>query len=194
MGDLPIGYDHKYTYSHLGYNLKPLDVQAAIGRVQLRRLPEFIEARKQNWKVLRRGLADNEDVLAFSLPTHSIGWDEQHGFSWDETDCRTDCSWFGFKIAVKPEAPFGRTDLARALDESKIGNRMLFGGNLVRQPAFVELKRQRPDSMRIVGELTDSDHIMNNTLFLGTYPGLTPEMLASEIAVINAFLMGEHSG
>jgi CDP-6-deoxy-D-xylo-4-hexulose-3-dehydrase len=187
LGELPEGYDHKYTYSHLGFNLKPLDPQAAIGRVQLRRLPEFIEARKQNWETLRRGLASCEDVLEFALPTHATSWDAEQGFSWDRTGCRTDCSWFGFKIAVRSGAPFDRTELARALDAHGIGNRMLFGGNLVRQPAFVHLRQERPDAIRLIGELNDSDVIMNNTLFLGTYPGLTHSMLSSEISVINHF-------
>jgi len=188
LGELPEGYDHKYTYSHLGFNLKPLDPQAAIGRVQLQRLPEFIEARKQNWEILRRGLAAHEDVLEFALPTHAAGWDPETGFSWDTTGCRTECSWFGFKLAVKPGAPFSRTDLARELDAHGIGNRMLFGGNLVRQPAFVQLRQERPESMRLVGDLADSDVIMNNTLFLGTYPGLTEPMLQAEIGVIQVFV------
>lgn len=194
LGELPEGYDHKYTYSHLGYNLKPLDPQAAIGRVQLRRLPEFIEARKQNWETLRRGLAAHEDVLEFALPTHATDWGSQHGFSWDETGCRTDCSWFGFKIAVKPEAAFSRTDLARELDRNLIGNRMLFGGNLLRQPAFVELLQERPESFRIVGELKGADEIMKSALFLGTYPGLSKSMLMQEIQVVNSYAqMGSKS-
>jgi CDP-6-deoxy-D-xylo-4-hexulose-3-dehydrase len=187
LGELPAGYDHKYTYSHLGYNLKPLDPQAAIGRVQLRRLPDFIEQRKRNWEILRQGLAAHEDVLEFALPTHATSWDPQFGFSWDSSGCRTECSWFGFKLAVKPHAPFTRTELARELDDHGIGNRMLFGGNLVRQPAFVELRQERPDSMRTVGQLLDSDVIMNTTLFLGTFPGLTEPMLQAEIGVITNF-------
>ena len=194
LGELPEGYDHKYTYSHLGFNLKPLDPQAAIGRVQLQRLPEFIEARKQNWEILREGLSAQENSLEFALPTHAKVWDPEQGFSWDETGCRTDCSWFGFKIAVKPGASFTRTELAQELDRNMIGNRMLFGGNLVRQPAFVQLKQDRPEAMRVVGKLVDSDQIMNNTLFLGTYPGLTQEMLQAEIDVINAFVSGQEDG
>jgi len=194
LGELPEGYDHKYTYSHLGFNLKPLDPQAAIGRVQLRRLPEFIEARKQNWEILRRGLAAHEDVLEFALPTHSTGWDPLAGFSWDGTGCRSECSWFGFKLAVKPGAPFSRTDLARELDAHGIGNRMLFGGNLVRQPAFVQLRQERPESIRLVGNLADSDLIMNSTLFLGTYPGLTEPMLQAEIGVIQGFVRARVRG
>lgn len=188
LGELPEGYDHKYTYSHLGFNLKPLDPQAAIGRVQLKRLPEFIEARKHNWDLLRRGLAAHEDVLEFALPTHATRWDAETGFHWDSTGCRTDCSWFGFKIAVKPQAPFSRTDLARELDAHLIGNRMLFGGNLLRQPAFVQLRRDNPDSIRLLGLLEGSDEIMNSTLFLGTYPGLTKEMVDTEIQVIGSFI------
>ena len=187
LGELPAGYDHKYTYSHLGFNLKPLDPQAAIGRVQLRRLPEFIEARKQNWDTLRRGLADHDDVLEFALPTHATGWDPEHGFSWDASGCRTDCSWFGFKIAVKPDAPFSRTELAQELDRHLIGNRMLFGGNLLRQPAFVQLRQDRPEALRVVGEMMGSNEIMITTLFMGTYPGLTKEMLEAEIQAIKSF-------
>jgi len=137
LGELPEGYDHKYIYSHLGYNVKPLDIQAAIGRVQIRRLPEFIEARKQNWEQLRRGLHGLEHVLEFALPTHATAWHPPAAkdspllsdFSWDGTGCRTDCSWFGFKITVKESAPFTRTELVRHLDQHKIGNRMLFGEN-----------------------------------------------------------------
>ena len=187
LGELPEGYDHKYTYSHLGFNLKPLDPQAAIGRVQLRRLPEFIEARKQNWETLRRGLESHDDVLEFALPTHATAWDPKQGFSWDGSGCRTDCSWFGFKIAVKPGASFSRTELAQELDRNLIGNRMLFGGNLLRQPAFVQLRQDNPEALRVVGEVVGSDDIMVSTLFLGTYPGLTQDQLTNEIQVISDF-------
>ena len=189
LGELPEGYDHKYIYSHLGYNLKPLDPQAAIGRQQLKKLPAFIEARKRNWETLRRGLAGLETVFEFSLPTHAVGWSEG-GFEWDSTGCRTDCSWFGFMIRIKPDAPFSRTDLAKHLDQRKIGNRMLFGGNLLRQPVFVHLLRDRPTSFRMakpLKEFTGADEIMNNSLFLGTYPGLTAEMLKYMINVICDF-------
>jgi len=175
LGELPEGYDHKYIYSHLGYNLKPLDSQAAIGRVQLKRLPAFIEARKQNWETLRRGLSGLEEFLDFSLPTHATKWNAECGmrnaelgkssedspssFSWDGTQCRTDCSWFGFMIRVKPSAPFTVRELAAHLDEKKIGNRMLFGGNLLRQPAFVQLRKDNPDAFRVV-ETNNSEGIM----------------------------------
>ena len=187
LGELPEGYDHKYTYSHLGFNLKPLDPQAAIGRVQLRKLPEFIEARKQNWEILRRGLVGHDDVLEFALPTHATGWDVQKGFSWDKSGCQTDCSWFGFKIAVKQDAPFSRTELAQELDRNRIGNRMLFGGNLLRQPAFVQLRQDRPEALRIVGDMQGSDKIMSNVVFLGTYPGLTSQMICKITAIISSF-------
>lgn len=231
LGELPQGYDHKYIYSHLGYNVKPLDIQAAIGRVQVKRLPDFIEARKQNWEQLRRGLHGLEDVLEFALPTHATAWippEEREeeleqprntrndanedvvssnplcdssplsrasrisrfnsSFLWDSTGCRSDCSWFGFKITVKESAPFTRTELAQELDRNKIGNRMLFGGNLVRQPAFVQLRRDRPDAMRIATELPAADRIMNQTLFLGTYPGMTTAQIDFMIKVIRDFV------
>jgi CDP-6-deoxy-D-xylo-4-hexulose-3-dehydrase len=219
LGELPDGYDHKYIYSHLGFNLKPLDTQAAIGRVQIRRLPAFIEARKRNWEMLRRGLHGLEQYLEFALPTHATAWhspdstfrpsdlgpSDSH-FSWDDTGCRTDCSWFGFKVTVKEDAPFTRTDLAAHLDLHKIGNRMLFGGNLVRQPAFVQLKRDNPNAIRVVdcsatqlaspssdlpassSPLPSADRIMNQTMFLGTYPGLTKEMINQMVKVIRDFV------
>lgn len=187
LGELPTGYDHKYTYSHLGYNLKPLDPQAAIGRIQLKRLKGFIAARKENWDTLRRGLAILDEILEFALPTHATKWDEHQGFSWDDSGCRTDCSWFGFKIGVRPAANFTRTELAQALDKNGIGNRMLFGGNLLRQPSFVELRKERPNAMKCIGEMHGSDEIMNSTLFLGTYPGLTKKMLYHEINIICDF-------
>jgi CDP-6-deoxy-D-xylo-4-hexulose-3-dehydrase len=195
LGELPEGYDHKYIYSHLGFNLKPLDPQAAIGRVQIKRLPAFIEARKENWELLRRGLYGLEKYIDFALPTHATAWTPPadmdsaptSDFSWDDSGCRTSCSWFGFKITIKEDAPFTRTELAAHLDQSKIGNRMLFGGNLVRQPAFVQLRRDNPAAMRVAGELKGADRIMNQTMFLGTYPGLTKEMIAYMVKVIRDF-------
>ena len=118
LGELPKGYDHKYTYSHLGFNLKPLDIQAAIGRVQLKRLPEFIEKRKENWRYLRTGLLPSENYLDFALPTHATSWEPSKGFSWDETNCKTECSWFGPKFR-KIRSSFTRTDLAKLLDETR---------------------------------------------------------------------------
>ena len=196
LGELPKGYDHKYIYSHLGYNLKPLDPQAAIGRQQLKKLPAFIEARKRNWETLRTGLADLGEFFDFTLPTHATSWNKPSSvlgsqasdFSWDATGCRTDCSWFGFMLRVKSTAPFSHTQLAQHLDGKKIGNRMFFGGNLLRQPAFVQLKRDRPQAFRVVGDMVGADEIMHRALFLGTYPGLTPAMLDYEIATIRTFV------
>jgi len=131
-------------------------------------------------------LAANEDVLEFALPTHATAWDPDHGFSWDDTGCRTDCSWFGFKISIKPTASFSRTDMARYLDANLIGNRMLFGGNLLRQPAFVQLRKENPNAIRVMHNLQGSDEMMNNAIFLGTYPGLTKSMLDHEIEVISS--------
>ncbi len=235
LGELPPGYDHKYTYSHLGYNLKPLDPQAAIGRQQLKKLPAFIEARARNWEYLRAGLADLEDVFDFSLPTHATAWKRvdrsllqvdgtitegkksninqqltTNNFSWDSSGCLTGCSWFGFMLRVKPSAPFSHTDLARHLDEKKIGNRMFFGGNLLRQPVFVQLRKDRPEAFRVVGHdsstsqpldsstisvlFPGADAIMNQALFLGTYPGLTKEMMDYEIEIIRAFVRDRDNG
>jgi CDP-4-dehydro-6-deoxyglucose reductase, E1 len=187
LGELPAGYDHKYIYSHLGYNLKPLDIQAAIGRVQLTRLPQFIQARINNWNTLRAGLCDCEDCLEFMLPTHATGW-ARSGFTWDASGHRAICSWFGFMIRVKPGLPFTRTDLARHLDQKKIGNRMLFGGNLLRQPALMQLRRDNPGAFRVVGDLPGADRIMNEAIFVGTYPGLTSEMLNYMIETIRDFV------
>ena len=224
LGELPKSFDHKYIYSHLGYNLKPLDPQAAIGRQQLKKLPAFIEARKKNWETLRAGLDCVSDVLDFTLPAHAVRWlppverqksaasssfDFESCFVWDSTGCRVDTSWFGFMLRVKPGSPFSHTDLARALDEKKIGNRMFFGGNLLRQPVFVQLRKDRPEAIRLVGSngttispvtsetiakaFTGADAIMNEAIFLGTYPGLTAEMLAYEIQVIRDFVQSKRA-
>jgi CDP-6-deoxy-D-xylo-4-hexulose-3-dehydrase len=189
LGELPEGYDHKYVYSHLGYNLKPLDVQAAIGVEQLKKLRSFVAARQANWQYLRQGLAELEDVIEFALPTHAVEWNADGSFAWDASGCRTECSWFGFKMSVRPTAPFTRTDLARRLEERKIGNRMLFGGNLLRQPAFVQLRKDNPAAIRVVGDLAGADEIMNRTLFIGTYPGLTRPMLDTMIETIRTFAL-----
>jgi CDP-6-deoxy-D-xylo-4-hexulose-3-dehydrase len=184
LGELPEGYDHKYIYSHLGYNLKPLDPQAAIGRQQLKKLPAFVQARMDNWNTLRAGLADLEEYFSFMLPTHATGWSKSGGFTWDASGHRTECSWFGFMMMVRPTAPFTRSQFAQALDEAKIGNRMLFGGNLVRQPAFVQLKKDNPAALRVVGDLAGADRIMNESVFIGTYPGLSKAMLDYVISTV----------
>jgi CDP-6-deoxy-D-xylo-4-hexulose-3-dehydrase len=187
LGALPEGYDHKYIYSHLGYNLKPLDTQAAIGRVQLKKLPAFVEARRNNWHKLRAGLDDLQDVFEFSLPTHATGWSAGE-FSWDSSGCRSEPSWFGFMLLVRESAPFTRTDVARHLESSGIGNRMLFGGNLVRQPVFHELASRRPGAFRSVGPLAGADAIMNRALFIGVYPGLNFSQIKYVIDQLRAFV------
>lgn len=188
LGELPKGYDHKYVYSHLGYNLKPLDPQAAIGREQLKKLPAFVAARKANWNFLRSNLADLEEFFEFSLPTHATAWNQDGCFSWDDSGNQSDCSWFGFMLRIKPTAPFTHTQLASHLEENQIGTRMFFGGNLLRQPAFVHLRKERPEALRVVGQLIGADDIMNQAIFLGTYPGLTQTMLEYEVQAIRTFI------
>ena len=189
LGELPEGYDHKYIYSHLGYNLKPLDTQAAIGRQQLKKLPAFSAARRANWQFLRGTLAGLGEFFEFQLPTHARAWNPDGSFAWDKTGVEADPSWFGFMLMVRPDAPFTRVELARHLDERRIGNRMLFGGNLVRQPAFVQLRRERPEALRIVGDLAGADRIMREALFIGVYPGLSGEMLNFMAETIRAFCL-----
>ena len=188
LGELPDGYDHKYIYSHLGYNVKPLDPQAAIGRKQIEKLPAFIQARKENWNYLREGLKDLEDVFEFSLSTGASAWNSETGFTWSQPGYRTDCSWFGFMLLVKPDAPFTKSAFASYLDENKVGNRMLFGGNLLRQPAFVQLKQDRPEALRVTGEMPGADRIMNEAIFIGTYPGLTQIQLDYMVQTICEFV------
>jgi CDP-6-deoxy-D-xylo-4-hexulose-3-dehydrase len=187
IGDLPKGYDHKFIYSHFGYNLKPLDIQAAIGCVQMEKLPHFIKARIDNWEILRRGLDACSEFFEFMLPTHATGW-TPGGFTWDSSGHKTVCSWFGFMLRVKPAAPFTKFEFARHLDAKKIGNRMLFGGNLVRQPVMVQLHKDRPDAFRVAGNLAGADQIMNEAMFIGTYPGLTRPMLDYMVDTVRAFV------
>jgi CDP-6-deoxy-D-xylo-4-hexulose-3-dehydrase len=175
LGELPEGYDHKYIYTHLGYNLKPTDPQAAIGRQQLRKLPDFVAARRRNWHTLRTLLDPLSEHLDFQLPTHATGW-TQSGFTWDSSGHSCDPSWFGFMIRIKAGSPISRRALAVALDAAKIGNRMLFGGNLVRQPVFASASRTGAPRLRVVGDLAGADTIMNDSLFVGVYPGLSPAM------------------
>ena len=154
FGDLPFGYDHKYTYSHIGYNLKATDMQAAIGVAQLQKLPAFIEARRANFAYLHSGLRNLQEF--FILP---------------EAMLNSQPSWFGFPIAVCPEAPFTRKQVVQFLESRKIGTRLLFGGNLVRQPAY------RNVPYRVVGSLENADFVMNQVFWIGVYPGLTHPML-----------------
>ena len=188
LGELPEGYDHKYIYSHLGYNLKPLDLQAAIGRVQLRRLAAFGDARRRNWQRLRTGLAGLQDYFEFSLPTHAQRWNGA-GFDWAHRPGgpQADPSWFGFMLLLKDDAPFTAAQLTRHLDEKKIGSRRLFGGNLVRQPAFVQLRRDCPGAFRTVGDLRGADRLMRSALFVGVYPGLTAPMIDYVVETVGEF-------
>ena len=187
FSEIPEGYDHKYIYSHLGYNLKPLDIQAAIGRQQLKKLPAFVKARERNWQSLRAGLDPLGEFFDFMLPTHAKSWSPA-GFSWDATGHRTGCSWFGFMMLVKPTAPFSCSEFARALEAKKIGSRMLFGGNLVRQPVFVQLRKDNPAAFRVAGDLKGADRIMNEAIFIGVFPGLTPAMLDYMVDAITTFV------
>ena len=154
LGDLPYGYDHKYIYSHIGYNLKLTDMQAAIGLAQLRKLPGFIEARKRNFNILYQGLDPLREF--FILP---------------EATPKSHPSWFGFPLALRSDAPFSRESLIQHLNQCKIGTRLLFGGNLIRQPAY-------KDSIhRSTGDLHNSDFVMNQVFWIGVYPGLGKRML-----------------
>jgi CDP-6-deoxy-D-xylo-4-hexulose-3-dehydrase len=154
LGTLPCGYDHKYTYSHVGYNLKATDMQAALGVSQIAKLPHFIERRKENFAYLMKALKPMEEYLQLPVAGENC-----------------DPSWFGFPIAVKPGSPFTRDQLTRELDSKKIGTRLVFAGNLLRQPAYEGWE------YRVVGELTNTDYVMNNVFWVGVYPGLTTEML-----------------
>jgi CDP-6-deoxy-D-xylo-4-hexulose-3-dehydrase len=184
LGELPEGYDHKYIYTHLGYNLKPTDPQAAIGRKQLQKFPAFVASRRRNWQTLRELLDPLSEWLDFQLPTHATGW-TRNGFAWDSTGHLCDPSWFGFMIRVKPGSAVSRRELAVALDQAKVGNRMLFGGNLVRQPVFAHARKTRSVAMRIIGDLSGADTIMNDTLFVGVFPGLDRGM-CEHIAMVIA--------
>jgi CDP-4-dehydro-6-deoxyglucose reductase, E1 len=154
LGQLPEGYDHKYTYSHLGYNLKSGDIQAAIGIAQLDRLESFISKRRSNFEQLSSSLLELQEMLILPSPTP-----------------KSNPSWFGFPITVKENASVTRDQIVKYLNDKKIGTRLLFGGNLLRQPAFIDTPR------RIVGSLESTDFVMRNTFWIGVWPGLTEEML-----------------
>ena len=165
LGELPEGYDHKYTYSHLGYNLKSGDIQAAIGLAQLDRLDSFIDLRRRNWSYLKSGLKGLEEFLL--LP---------------EAAENSDPSWFGFALTVKSGSPKTRNQIVQELNEAKIATRLLFGGNLLRQPAFIGTPR------RVVGELINTDIVMNDTFWIGVWPGLTMPMLDYMISSLHEIL------
>jgi CDP-6-deoxy-D-xylo-4-hexulose-3-dehydrase len=171
LGDLPHGYDHKYIYSHLGYNLKPIDVQAAIGREQLKKIDGFVAARRANHARLRAALAKHEEFVV--LP---------------EATPHSEPSWFGLLVTVRDGAPFTRGDLVRHLEQHHIQTRQLFGGNLLRQPAFKGVAH------RVVGDLKNTDKIMNDAFFVGVYPGLTPAMVGYMADVFDAFFADIRAG
>jgi CDP-6-deoxy-D-xylo-4-hexulose-3-dehydrase len=169
LGELPHGYDHKYVYSHIGYNLKVTDMQAAIGCAQLEKLLDFIETRKRNWRMLREGLADLSN--RFILP---------------EPAKNSDPSWFGFLLTVRENAGFTRDRVVNHLEKSGIQTRMLFAGNIIKHPCFDEM-RSNGKGYRIVDQLKNTDMIMNNTFWLGVYPGLSEDMIAFIIKKIKEF-------
>ena len=165
LGDLPEGYDHKYTYSHLGYNLKITDMQAACGLAQLEKAPEFIQARKDNFVFLKERLKDCAEFLYLPEATE-----------------HSDPSWFGFPITLKENCPVTRLDLLTYLDQNKVGTRLLFAGNLTRQPYMIGA------NYRISGDLTNTDNVMNSTFWIGVQPALTREMLEFTAAKIESYL------
>ena len=154
FGDLPYGYDHKYVYSHVGYNLKVTDMQAAVGVEQLKKLPDFIEARKENFEKLYKGIKEFEEYLI--LP---------------ESEENSDPSWFAFPLSVRENDKFTKNELVNYLEEHKVMTRQLFAGNLTRQPAYQNVE------YRVVGDLANTDYIMNNTFFIGVYPGLDDQKI-----------------
>jgi CDP-6-deoxy-D-xylo-4-hexulose-3-dehydrase len=175
LGELPKGYDHKYVYSHLGYNLKMTDLQAAVGVAQLEKLDAFGKARRENWRFFREALRELEEFLI--LPEATAG---------------AEPSWFGFMISVRPGAPFTRDELVAHLEAKKVQTRMLFAGNLVRQPALTELAMRREAEgggslYRAIGELRRTDRVMNEAFWFGVYPGLSEAARAEVAEVVRGF-------
>jgi CDP-6-deoxy-D-xylo-4-hexulose-3-dehydrase len=171
LGTLPCGYDHKYTYSHVGYNLKGTDMQAALGVSQMDKLPQFIASRKANFAYLKNALKPLEEFLV--LP---------------EATPNSDPSWFGFPIGVKKDAPFKRDQLTAALEAQKIGTRLLFAGNLTRQPAYEGWE------YRVSGDLANTDYVMNNVFWIGVFPGLTEPMLDFIVKTATDFVVNVKAG
>jgi len=165
LGGLPYGYDHKYTYSHIGYNLKLTDMQAAVGVAQLKKLPEFIAARRKNFNRLYEGVKKYEEF--FILP---------------QTTPKSEPSWFGFLLTVRPGAPFTRFEIVQHLESRRVATRQLFGGNLLAQPAYQNIEH------RISGDLTNTEIVSTNTFWIGVFPGLTNEMIDFMIATIHEFM------
>lgn len=158
FGELPVGYDHKYTYSHFGYNLKVTDLQAAVGVEQLKKFPSFIERRKHNWTRLHAALEDIQDRIILPEPAEN-----------------SDPSWFGFLISVRPETGLNRNDVTKYIESKNVQTRLLFSGNIIKQPCFNEIRGT--DAYRVVGNLENSDFVVNNTFWVGVYPGMTDTMI-----------------
>jgi CDP-6-deoxy-D-xylo-4-hexulose-3-dehydrase len=171
LGDLPPGYDHKYIYSHIGYNMKTSDLQGALLMAQMKKLPGFIEARKTNWRFYREALAKWNEWLLLPEPTPG-----------------SDPSWFGFLVTVREGAPFTRGELVAWLESRKIATRMLFAGNMTRQPAFKDAPH------RIVGELKNTDRVMRDTFWIGVWPGITAEMREWVVASFAQFIAAKGLG
>ncbi len=159
-GRLPKGYDHKYVYSHFGYNLKVTDMQAAVGVEQLKKFPSFIERRRHNWQRLHDALSNSSAIDKLILPVPAEN---------------SEPSWFGFLISVKPESGIKRNDVTKYVEDHNIQTRLLFSGNLIKHPCFDQIRGT--DAYRVVGELTETDYIMNNTFWVGVYPGMTDAMI-----------------
>ena len=165
FGELPLGYDHKYTYNHFGYNLKVTDLQAAIGVEQLKKFPSFIERRRHNWDRLRKALEPVADKLVLPEPAEN-----------------SRPSWFGFLISVCPGQKVNRNQVIRFLEDHNIQTRLLFSGNIIKHPCFDQIRGT--DAYRVVGDLTASDYVVNNTFWVGVYPGMTDEMIDYMAAMI----------
>ena len=169
FGTLPLGYDHKYVYSHFGYNLKATDLQAAVGCAQLDRLPEFTARRKANFRKLHAGLCDLPELAICGQYPES------------------DPAWFGFLITLTPKAGFSRNDLAQHLEEKNIQTRNLFAGNILRHPCFAGMREG--EDYRVVGDLVNTERFMNDALWIGVYPGMTPEMIDYMVSTIRGFVI-----
>ena len=164
LGELPYGYDHKHVFSHIGYNLKITDMQAAVGVAQLKKLPRFIEVRRSNFKLLHEGLCDLQHLFVLPEPTP-----------------RSEPSWFGFPLSVRSEAPFTRNQVTRYLEEHMIATRLLFGGNLIRQPAYRDVRYRKTSSLKT------ADFVMKQAFWIGLYPGLSPNMLEYVVECLHRF-------
>jgi CDP-6-deoxy-D-xylo-4-hexulose-3-dehydrase len=165
LGELPYGYDHKFTYSNIGYNLKATDLQASIGYAQMEKLPNFIDLRKKNWNTINKFITTKQDYFIPHTPT-----------------INSDPSWFGYAITVKDNKKFNRDSLIKYLNENRIATRLMFGGNLIKQPAY------KDKNYRVVGQIPNADVVMNSTFWIGVYPGLSENMINYVIEKIETFL------